>query len=155
MIKMQPKLVSRNEVKNSDGRTVAKAIADDICNPATNVDESVLQAAVLSVAKMKGIHPPRYNELSACYDGQFLDHESHVFWVLVSKRIPDSTAEECFLKYKEKELLNSGVARFTVKGHALQHTTKWRSADSIDALIGSDMPTSLQAQPAQRRRRAS
>ena len=72
-----------------------------------------LESAVKAIAIKFGVLTPRYKELSTCYhDGKFATAEDEAFWLQVSQRVRNRTAQACYLKYKE--LHGSNVVRFMV-----------------------------------------
>jgi hypothetical protein len=118
-------------------------------NPIKN-EKTILDAAVLSVAQRKFIKPPGPKELNSIQvrDGRFSSDKDHEFWLLVSQQIPESSASECFLKYKEYH--RSDVARFFAKS-----SSKWRSTSDIETSISASNPLTLKSKPTDLRRRHS
>jgi hypothetical protein len=115
-----------------------------------NDERTILDAAVLSVAQRKFIHPPGAKHLNSIQirDGRFSSDKDHEFWLLVSQQIPESSASECFLKYKEYH--RSDVARFFAKS-----SSKWRSTSDIETSISAGDPLTPKSKPTSPHRRHS
>jgi hypothetical protein len=110
-----PWLCCRQEKHQPSNHLLARSKVekeDTICW--TQDELTHLEAAVNLVAKHRGVHPPRYRELSKAYcNGQFLTEDAFNFWLRVSRKVKVHNEDECFLKYNE--LHGTDVVRFSVK----------------------------------------
>jgi hypothetical protein len=106
----------------------------------TDNELALLEVAVDVVSVSRGVPPPRYLELSACYsNGRFNSEKDRDFWLRVANKVDTRNGEECFFKYKE--LHGSDVVRFANKGHPAAHKAHRHSAHD-DELSGPNTPTS-------------